>query len=257
MAGNVNFSFRRQASHTIHPSLHGVTSIGRPGLPSSMQRFINYKLRPRGVGDINSDETAIAQSPFVTPAFLAAQAALLQNACAVGDPYVCAAAQATGDITTGGNPSSDAVLSLTQYCQNIQGFQTDPQCSNGAPTAAAVQAASAVTYTPAQIAAQNLYAQQTGIVTGSANISSAGGSGTQGGGPVLTATAQPAPPPAPPTTQVMPTVQNSNTVGTSGSASGSLLNGQPVSGAATPTTTDYTPYLMAAAIAVVLILVSK
>lgn len=261
MAGNVNFSFRRQAqaSHSIIPALHGVASVGRPGLPSSMQRFIQHKLKPR-MGDIYSDETQIYQSPFNTPAMLANQARVLQNECAV-DPTspACYTAKATGDIVTGGNPAADAVYSLKQYCQNIQGFTTDPQCNGTTPTAAAMAAAQSVGFTPQQVAAQQAYYQQTGQLVGSAqaNISTGGGSGTQGGGPVMTVTPKPAVPAAPPTTQAMPNINTANTAGTSGGPTGSLLNGQPVSGAATTTTTDYAPYLMAAAVAVVLIMVSK
>lgn len=261
MAGNVNFSFRRPAnsSYSVMPAIHGMASVGRPGLPSSMQRFIQHKLKPRGVGDIYSDETQIYQSPFNTPAMLANQASVLQNECAV-DPTspACTTAKVTGDIVTGGNPAADAVYSLNQYCSNIASFGSDSQCVNGLPTAAATAAAQSVSYTPAQIAAQNLYAQQTGIITGSANISSGGGSGTQGGGAVLTATPKPAVPAAPPTTQTMPNVNTANTAGTSGGPTTCLINGQPVSGAAcTSAPTDYTPYLLAAAVAVVLIMVSK
>lgn len=275
MAGNVSFAYRRNPNASMGMGA-AVMSLGRPGLPVAMQRFVQHRMRSRlnGLGqsaaDVIANAQAQAQSPFVTPAMLANQALVVQNECAV-DPYspACAAATATGDINTGGSPGADAAYILGQYCKqnlfNAQNFSdvADGGCAGGVPTPALIAQAQRVGYTPAQLAAQQQYAQQTGVYVGGAtpvsqtNISSGSGSGTQGGGPVLTATAKPATTAPPPTTQVMPTVQSSNTTGTSGGPTGSLINGQPVSGASSTTTTDYTPILLAVAAVAVLMMVSK
>lgn len=222
-------------------------AIGRPGMPIAMRRFVQSRLSGLGTAaDTLAQGQAFADSPFTqNPNFAASQARALQNECAV-DPYsgACQVAIQTGDINTGYNPAADTQLNLISYCkqnqQNVDvfGYTPDPNCPGGAPS-------------------QTLLNQ-------AAQITRGGGSGTQGGGSVLNMAPAPAPPPIPKAVApVQPTVQTSNTTGTSGASTGQTVAGQPAAGtnagpqAGTPAATDYTPWLLAAAAVVAIMMVSK
>ena len=106
------------------------------------------------VDNILSNEAAYSGgNPYLTsPAFLASQAAALQANCAASpnDPS-CQVAEATGDITSGYNPSADTVLNLTNYCQQnaqnnaIFGDALDTaNCNGQVPNPAVIQAANTI-----------------------------------------------------------------------------------------------------------------
>lgn len=220
-------------------------AIGRPGMPIAMRRFVQSRLSGLGTAaDVLAQGQAFANSPFTqNPNFAASQAAALQNECNV-DPYspACQVAIQTNDINTGYNPIADTQLNLISYCKQNQqnaavfGTPVDPQCPGGAPTQA--------------------------ILNQAAQITRGGGSGTQGGGAVLNLGPAPTPPPIPKAVAPMqPTVQTSNTTGTSGASTGQTIAGQPQAGSnagsdAGTKQTDYTPWLLAAAV-VVIMMVNK
>ncbi len=141
----------------------------------------------------NEYQQVIADNPYLSsPAYLAAEAA-----AGAPDPGAAADAQAT----------------LRQYCsQNvfnngIWGTPLDTATCNGLTPLPGAVATVGTVVTP------NYFA-----------IAPAGGSGTQGGGPVVKATPAPQPAPAPPAQ----TIQNSAT-NPGNNAGPALVNGQPAS----------------------------
>jgi hypothetical protein len=257
-------------------------AVGRPGLPVSMSRFVSRKVqqantrRLAGVGRVGdaasilAQETAWANSPYLnSPAFLASQAAALQNECAV-DPSSpsCLVAQSTGDINKGVNYGADTSYDLNTYCQQNVFNNTafgDPldtnSCNGATPKSQYLTAAGQIVGNPGSL-----------VSTGGPQVLNAGGyyvsagqgSGTQGGGPVMTVKPAPAPPPIPKAVNpTLPTVQTSNVTGASGGAGGALVNGQPAAGsnasasATAAAAVDYTPVLLGVAAIALLMMVSK
>lgn len=78
----------------------------------------------RGMGDaasILADEASYQTGYLASPAFLASQAAALQNECAVSpNSPACQIATITNDVNVGYNPLADTMVNLSDYCsQNL------------------------------------------------------------------------------------------------------------------------------------------
>lgn len=170
----------------------------------------------RGLGDaaniLAQEQSNVTQ--HMDPAFLAAQALELQNECAVA-PWspACQVAQVTNDVNVGYNPVADTQLNLENFCQENQ--------ANNATFGTPLDTVNC----RGPVANPALLTQAATIAQQAAAVSRGPGSGTQGGGPVMTVTpsASPAAAPVPLAVNPPPTTVQNSTLNPGNNASTDLL----------------------------------
>jgi hypothetical protein len=128
-------------------------------LPPGFSRSAPRYQRGRGIGDAASllaQEQGTVTNPYLmSPAYLATQAAALQNECQVNPQSgACIVAQMTGDIKTGYNAAADTTLNLQNWCeQNVFNHNTfgdaldTANCTGSTPKAAILSQAQQIAQT--------------------------------------------------------------------------------------------------------------
>jgi hypothetical protein len=250
---DMNLARRGPSTGYHEPVPHSLSSLGRPGLPSALQRFVDLNTKRYGMRGLGSTaDQIIAQyqqefapnNPFVinNPSLVQDAAGTVINAlntyCAnnPGDASSCNGSVASSSYIAQANQIAAALPPALVAA--AQAGQTTPIATPNTTTAnnpgpiisqATENCFPLVGYTwvPGTGCMQNAYvpgattaattfaSNPPAQTTATSNIVSGGGSGTQGGGSNVLGTApQSAPPPVP--TGVLPnqpTVQNSNVTG--------------------------------------------